>query len=128
MQDMELYRYLLGIEAPWMLERVKLDLVNQRVDVWAKHEEDLRWPCPECGALASLHDHAPERAWRHLDCCSGRSSYLQKIGLSGTLGEACMEFFFEGFRWTVRQEEVPGRSFLFWERIEEGYTNPFQSF
>jgi hypothetical protein len=32
MQDTELYRYLLGIEPPWTVERVKLDLVNQRVD------------------------------------------------------------------------------------------------
>jgi transposase len=69
MQDTELYRYLLGIERPWTVERVKLDLVNQRVDVWATHEEDLRWPCPECGALVALYDHAPERSWRHLDSC-----------------------------------------------------------
>ena len=69
MRDTELYRYLLGIEPPWTVERVELDLVNQRVDVWARHEEDLRWPCPECGALVALYDHAPERSWRHLDSC-----------------------------------------------------------
>jgi len=57
MQDTELYRYLLGIEAPWTVEKVKLDLVNQRVDVWASHEEDLRWPCPGCGVLVPLYDH-----------------------------------------------------------------------
>ena len=43
MQDTELYRYLLGIEAPWTVKKVQLDLVNQRVDVWADHAEDLRW-------------------------------------------------------------------------------------
>ena len=69
MQDIELYRYLLGIEPPWVVEDVKLDLVNQRVDVWAGHQDDLRWPCPECGAMMPLYDHASERIWRHLDSC-----------------------------------------------------------
>jgi len=40
MQDTEFYRYLLGIEP---LRTVNLDLVNQRVDVRANHEEGLRW-------------------------------------------------------------------------------------
>jgi len=69
MQDTELYRYLLGIEAPWMVRKVQLDLINQRVDIWVDHAEDLRWPCPECGTLVPLYDHAMERAWRHLDSC-----------------------------------------------------------
>src|SRR4030066_1743228 len=69
MQDIELYRYLLGIKAPWTVKKVQFDLGNQRVDVWADHAEGLRWPCPECGILVSLYDHAAERAWRHLDSC-----------------------------------------------------------
>jgi transposase len=69
MRDTELYRYLLGIEEPWMVERGTLDMENQRVDVWATHPEETRWPCPECGAMAFLYEHAPERAWRHLDSC-----------------------------------------------------------
>lgn len=51
------------------MERVTLDVANQRVDVWAAHAEGLRWPCPECGAMMPLYDHAPERTWRHLDSC-----------------------------------------------------------
>src|SRR4030042_6147427 len=69
MRDTELYRYLLGIEEPWTVERVTLDIINQKVDVWATHEEGVRWPCPECGVLTSVYDHAPERTWRHLDSC-----------------------------------------------------------
>jgi hypothetical protein len=42
MQDTELYRYLLGIEEPWTVERVTLDMEDQRVDVWATHQEALR--------------------------------------------------------------------------------------
>jgi len=69
MRDTELYRYLLGIETPWAVEKVELDLANQRVDVWAGHQDDVRWPCPECGAMMPVYDHTPERTWRHLDSC-----------------------------------------------------------
>jgi len=69
MKDIELYRYLLGIEQPWTVERVTLDIEKQRVDVWVNHPEGIGWPCPECGAKGSLYDHAPERTWRHLDSC-----------------------------------------------------------
>ena len=61
MQDIELYRYLLGLESPGTVERVKLDIIGQSVDIWATHAEELRWACPECGALMPLYDHAPER-------------------------------------------------------------------
>jgi transposase len=69
MQDKELYRYLLGLEPPWTVERVDLNVGDQRVDVWASHEEGLRWPCPECGAMLPIYDHTAERVWRHLDSC-----------------------------------------------------------
>jgi transposase len=69
MQDKELYRYLLGLEPPWTVERVDLNVSDQRVDVWTSHEEGLRWPCPECGAMLPLYDHTLERVWRHLDSC-----------------------------------------------------------
>jgi len=69
MRDTTLYQHLLGLNEPWSVARVDLDVATQRVDVWVEHPKDLQWPCPECGALASLHDHAAERVWRHLDSC-----------------------------------------------------------
>jgi len=69
MKDTELYRYVLGLEEPWDVERVKLDVLNQRIDVWAVHSEGMRWPCPECGEMLSIYDHTLERVWRHLDTC-----------------------------------------------------------
>ena len=33
----------------------------------------MDWPCPECGASCQLHDHQPERQWRHLDTCQYRT-------------------------------------------------------
>jgi transposase len=56
MRDTELYRYLLGIEEPWKVSKVELDLANQRVDVWVEQPQDLSWPCPACGNKVSLYD------------------------------------------------------------------------
>jgi hypothetical protein len=39
MRDIELYRHLLGIDNPWTVTRVELNVPDQRVDVWAGHEE-----------------------------------------------------------------------------------------
>jgi transposase len=51
------------------VDRVELDIGGGRVDVWAVHEEGLRWACPECRTELAIYDHAPERIWRHLDTC-----------------------------------------------------------
>ena len=67
MRDTTLYQHLLGLTEPWSVTRVDLDVATQRVDVWVEHPKSLQWPCPECGAQGSLHDHASERVWRHLD-------------------------------------------------------------
>ncbi len=69
MRDTDLYRHLLGLVAPWSVGRVALDVATQRVDVWVEHPKGHRWSCPECGQEGSLHDHAEERVWRHLDSC-----------------------------------------------------------
>jgi transposase len=69
MRDTELYRQLLGLESPWTVSRVELNVKEQRVDIWAGHPEGARWPCPDCGTPEALYDHAEERAWRHLDSC-----------------------------------------------------------
>lgn len=58
---------MLGLESPWTVESVELDVKEQRVDVRAGHKEGLQWPCPDCGALLSIYDHSEARTWRHLD-------------------------------------------------------------
>jgi hypothetical protein len=69
MRDTELYRAILGLESPWTVARVELDVKQQRVDVYAEHGKRKTWPCPECEASCGLHDHDEERTWRHLDSC-----------------------------------------------------------
>jgi len=73
MQDHELYRRILGIEAPWQVERVELKLQQGEVHVYLVHQDNREWPCAACGALCPLYDHQPEREWRHLDTCQYRT-------------------------------------------------------
>lgn len=68
MQDRQLYEQILGIASPWFVERVELQLEDGEVRVHLAHR-DGPWPCPECGRECPLHDHAPQRTWRHLDTC-----------------------------------------------------------
>ena len=69
MRDTELYRHLLGLEPPWFVSNVELDVKDQRVDVWTEHEDRILWPCPVCGKSLPLYDHTEVRVWRHLDSC-----------------------------------------------------------
>lgn len=73
MQDRELYRRILGIEPPWYVDSVELKLEDGEVHVRLAHQDNIDWPCPECGAACRLHDHQPERQWRHLDTCQYRT-------------------------------------------------------
>lgn len=79
MRDIDLYRQLLGLEMPWTVDRVELDLTQQRVDVWAKHDKVEAWPCPECGKACGLHDHDEARTWRHLDSCAFQTHLHARI-------------------------------------------------
>jgi transposase len=69
MQDRQLYQQILGIMAPWSVARVELQLAQGEIHVHLQHDAQVRWTCAECGQECPLHDHAPERDWRHLDTC-----------------------------------------------------------
>jgi transposase len=69
MKDTELYTALLGIRHPWRVEEVRLDVENNRIDVFLKDAAGVRHPCPKCGAESPTYDHAREMTWRHLDTC-----------------------------------------------------------
>jgi len=68
-QDRQLYQKILGIASPWFVARVELDLESGEVQVYLEHKKTASWCCPECGEVCPLHDHQPERIWRHLDTC-----------------------------------------------------------
>ena len=44
MQDRELFRRILGIEAPWFVESVDLKLEEGEVHVHLAHESMVHWP------------------------------------------------------------------------------------
>jgi transposase len=67
MESVELYRQLLGLGAPWTVERVELDVAKGRVEVYVGHAPGQRFACPECGQELAVYDHLDERVWRHLD-------------------------------------------------------------
>lgn len=69
MRDVELYQAVLGITAPWKVTRVDLQLEAGQVDVFVEHGPGERFPCADCGEACPVHDHTPERTWRHLDTC-----------------------------------------------------------
>lgn len=68
MEDIELCQHLLGLRAPWTMERVELDVKKERVDIWVGYPKGARSPCLECQMEYSVYDHR-ERVWRHLDSC-----------------------------------------------------------
>ena len=62
------YRRLLGLQEPWVVEAVNLELAAQRVEIRLRAQVDTRGlKCPECAKWSARYDHAPERRWRHLD-------------------------------------------------------------
>lgn len=61
------YAMLLGLESPWKVREVKLDVGGKRVEIAVEWSRGEKVPCPECGELCTIADHAPERTWRHLD-------------------------------------------------------------
>lgn len=69
MQDIELYQQILGLEEPWRVQEVELNIDAGRVDIQVEHPEGVKWRCPHCERELSCYDHSPERTWRHLDTC-----------------------------------------------------------
>jgi transposase len=66
MQDMELYKRILGVSSPWVVQDVRLELKQRAVTVVVRYDKSIPVACPTCGGQASIYDHQ-QRKWRHLD-------------------------------------------------------------
>jgi transposase len=66
MQDIELYRKILGITSPWLVREVRLELKERAVTVVVDYDSSIPVACPTCGGQATIYDHR-RRRWRHLD-------------------------------------------------------------
>jgi len=62
------YKQLLGLGEHWIVTDASLEMALGEVVLSIEHDGKGH-VCPECGKPAKLHDHAPERRWRHLDTC-----------------------------------------------------------
>lgn len=108
MQSADLIQYLLGLSDPWSVERVELNLEDQRLDIWATHASGVAWTCPECSLASPTRDHAAERLWRHLDSCQFETYIHARIPRV-----ACTEH-------GVRQVHVP------WAEPDSRFTKQFE--
>lgn len=68
MRDRELYAKILGVDEPWGVADVDLDVEGSRVIVSLSHRREAPLTCPECGRECPGYDAQPRR-WRHLDTC-----------------------------------------------------------
>ena len=57
------YKQLLGIESPWEIHSVDLNLDGQRVDITIEYTDD-EGHCPECGAVCARYDVRQSRTGR----------------------------------------------------------------
>jgi len=79
MRDTELYQRILGLEQPWSVKDVQLNVDEGHVDLWVEHQAEMAWPCPACGTMLGCYDHGQERVWRHLDTCQYQTHLHARI-------------------------------------------------
>ena len=68
MTSTEFYRHILGLESPWSVSNVDLDMTANRVVVRVEIDRTTKWFHPETKEPATVHKWN-ERRWRHLDTC-----------------------------------------------------------
>lgn len=68
MTNTEFYRHILGLESPWGVSNVDLDMTANRVVIRLEIDRTTKWFHPETREPAILHKWT-ERRWRHLDTC-----------------------------------------------------------
>jgi len=77
MRDTQLYAQILGIESPWRVTDVPLELDDGEVHVHVGHD-GKSLSCPVCGEASPGYDHR-ERRWRHLDTCPYRTVLVGQV-------------------------------------------------
>ena len=78
MRDKDLYAQILGIESPWQVSEVDLDVRKREVTVRVEREEGVRSCCPNCGKESPGYDSRTRR-WRHLDTCQYKTILVADV-------------------------------------------------
>ena len=79
MTDLQLYQQLLGLTAPWAVQRVEVDPAQTEVRVYVAPAPDTRLACPECQQPCPGYDTRDPRRWRHLDSCGFTTWVLAEV-------------------------------------------------
>ena len=90
MEDKALYTQIIGIQAPWKIVHVDLDIIQERVDIYVEWPARTDALCPVCEkenkeTMCKVHDRRKERVWRHLDTCQMKTfihSHIPRIKCS----------------------------------------------
>ena len=105
-----LFCQALGLAAPWVVERVALDVERRRIDLYvAWHSRSAA--CPACAATDQrLHDHR-QRSWRHLDFFQFQAYVhcsLARVACSvcGSTSQLSVPWAREGSRFTLMFEAL----------------------
>ncbi|MCA9438433.1 MAG: ISL3 family transposase [Candidatus Omnitrophica bacterium] len=78
MRDKDLYAQILGIQHPWVVREVDLNLKSGEVRVYVNHDPQVSLRCPECGSDVPGYD-TRERQWRHLDTCQYKTILVAEV-------------------------------------------------
>ena len=79
MTDLQLYQQLLGLTAPWAVQRVEVDPDQTEVRVYVAPAPETRFACPECQQPCPGYDTRAPRRWRHLDRCGFTTGLLAEV-------------------------------------------------
>jgi transposase len=78
-QDKELYQHILGLDSPWSVTAVELDIDSEEIRVHVSHPRGTKFGCSECERELPCYDHAEERRWRHLDSCQYKTILVARV-------------------------------------------------
>lgn len=78
MRDKELYTQILGIQAPWKVSDIELDLKAGEVKVYVDQKPGTKLACPKCGTRCPGYDKR-RRQWRHLDTCQLKTLLVAEL-------------------------------------------------
>src|SRR5262245_5234180 len=67
MEDRDLFGLALGLQKPWYIDRVTLDVQGRELKLWIDFERGGEFVCPDCAALGCKAYDTQEHSWRHLD-------------------------------------------------------------
>jgi len=80
MRDKELYRRILGIEAPWKVSEIELDIEAGEVKVHVEQKPGIKQRCPHCGLSCPGYDKRRRQWWWwHLDTCQLKTLLVAEL-------------------------------------------------